>query len=131
MAHDRPPASTSRRQFVRTIGVIAASASPLRAVAMQQSSTDGPAVAAGPRPLVTYPGKRPLLLVHSRPPHLETPFPVFGEGPLTPNDAFFVRYHVPIPTAIDPVTYRLSVTGTVKTPLSLSLSDVKAMPGQA
>src|SRR5215207_7058141 len=125
MDDERPPAATSRRQFVRSLGVLAASVSPL-AVAMQRSATDGPTIAAGPRPLVTYPGKRPLLLVHSRPPHLETPFSVFDGGLLTPNDAFFVRYHVPIPTAIDAATYRLAVTGTVKAPLSLSLADLKA-----
>ena len=131
MAQESNPASGSRRQFVRAIGALAASLSPLAAGARQQAAADGPTVAAGPRPLVSYPGKRPLLLVHSRPPHLETPFAVFDEGPLTPNDAFFVRYHLPIPTAIDPAAYRLSVTGTVKTPLRLSLADLKAMPGQA
>jgi hypothetical protein len=40
---------------------------------------------------VRYPQKRDLILVHSRPPHLETPFALFNEGAITPNDAFFVR----------------------------------------
>ena len=30
----------------------------------------------------------------ARPPQLETPFSVFNEGVITPNDAFFVRYHL-------------------------------------
>lgn len=29
----------------------------------------------------------------ARPPQLETPFSVYDEGPITPNDAFFIRYH--------------------------------------
>ena len=41
--------------------------------------------ADGPRPLVKYPGKRPMIRVHTRPPHLETPFGVFNEGPITPK----------------------------------------------
>ena len=33
---------------------------------------------------------------------LETPFEVFNDGIVTPNDAFFVRYHnAGIPTSID------------------------------
>ena len=50
-------------------------------------------MANGRRRLVAYPGKRPLIVLTSRPPQLETPFEAFDEGLLTPNDAFFVRYH--------------------------------------
>jgi len=64
----------------------------------------------------------------SRPPQLETPFSVFNESILTPNDAFFVRYHwSAIPTSIDPQTYRLKVGGGVDTPLELSLDDLKRL----
>ena len=48
----------------------------------------------GERPLVKYPQKRPMIGLTSRPPQLETPFSVFNEGLITPNDAFFVRYHL-------------------------------------
>ena len=84
----------------------------------------------GNRPLVAYPEKRPLIRMTSRPPQLETPFAVFDEGLLTPNDAFYVRYHLAgLPTDdIDPDTYRLAVKGLVATPLSLSLAEIKAMP---
>ncbi len=82
--------------------------------------------ANGERPLIQYPGKRPLIRLTSRPPQLETPFEVFDEGPVTPNDAFFVRYHLAdIPLSIDPETYRLEIRGMVDTPFSLSLSDLK------
>jgi len=85
-------------------------------------------LAYGPRPLVRYPGKRPLVRVSTRPPHLETPFTVFNEGPITANDAFFVRYHLAnIPLSVDLSSYRLSVTGQVKTPLSLSLAEIQQL----
>ncbi len=81
--------------------------------------------ANGERPLVRYPGKRPLIQLTARPPQLETPFSVFDEGPLTPNDAFFVRYHLSgIPLSIDPDAFRLTVKGEVERPLSLSLTDL-------
>lgn len=84
--------------------------------------------ANGERELVAFPQKRPLIVLTSRPPQLETPFSVFSEGVLTPNDAFFVRYHwSAIPTSIDPAAYRLAVGGNVTTPLALSLADLKQM----
>lgn len=80
----------------------------------------------GERRLVTYPEKRPLLLLTERPPQLETPFSIFNEGAITPNNAFFVRYHLAgIPTDIDPATFRLNVTGKVGRGLSLSLDDLR------
>src|SRR5207302_6276826 len=82
--------------------------------------------ANGARSLVTFPQKRPLILLTTRPPQLETPFSVFGEGVLTPNDAFFVRYHLSqVPTSIDPATFRLAVSGSVNSPLKLSLEELK------
>src|SRR5205807_1541134 len=36
----------------------------------------------GERPLVTYPQKRPMIGLTSRPPQLETPFSVFNGGPI-------------------------------------------------
>ncbi len=80
----------------------------------------------GDRPLVAYPGKRPLIRLTSRPPQLETPFPVFDEGLITPNDAFFVRYHLAdIPLSIDPDAFSIAVKGKVEKPLTLSLQDLK------
>jgi DMSO/TMAO reductase YedYZ molybdopterin-dependent catalytic subunit len=80
----------------------------------------------GDRPLVRYPGKRPLIQLTARPPQLETPFSVFDENVITPNDAFFVRYHLSdIPLSIDPEAFRLEVKGKVDRALSLSLADLK------
>jgi sulfite dehydrogenase (cytochrome) subunit A len=80
----------------------------------------------GERPLVAYPGKRPLIRLTTRPPQLETPFSVFDEGLVTPNDAFFVRYHLAgIPLTIDPDALRIAIEGKVDNRLSLSLSELK------
>ncbi len=84
----------------------------------------------GERPVVQYPQKRSLIRLTARPPQLETPMGVFAEGAITPNDAFFVRYHLAdIPfDRLDPDTFHLEVKGQVERPLSLSLAEVKALP---
>src|SRR2546423_1166536 len=82
--------------------------------------------ANGERQLVKFPQKRPMILVTTRPPQLETPFPVFNEGIFTPNDAFLVRYHLAqIPTSIDPDKFTVTIKGKVNAPLTLSLEDLK------
>jgi sulfite dehydrogenase len=83
----------------------------------------------GERPLVKYPQKRLMIGMTSRPPQLETPFSVFNDGVITPNDAFFVRYHLAgIPLEIDPATFTVEVKGKVDKPLKLSLAELKRMP---
>lgn len=124
-----------RRRILRDAFTLALAASPLAGLARAASDTrttdtnaDEVTFAAGPRPLVQYPQKRPLTLVTTRPPHLETPFSVFDQGPITPNDAFFVRYHLAnFPLSIDPDSYRLTIKGAVSTPLSLSLAELKTL----
>lgn len=119
----------SRRRVLRDALTLALATSPLASLAKAaDENADDVTLAAGPRPLVQYPQKRPLTLVTTRPPHLETPFAIFNEGPITPNDAFFVRYHLAnFPTSIDPDSYRLTIKGSVDTPLSLSLTELKAL----
>ncbi len=84
----------------------------------------------GGRPLVRYPQKRPLIRLTSRPPQLETPMEVFDGGVLTPNDAFFVRYHLagapPPREVLVPGAFRLAVKGSVDAVLSLSIDDLKS-----
>ena len=75
--------------------------------------------------LARYPQKTDLILLTDRPPQLETPLRYFTTD-LTPNDAFYVRWHLSgIPTSVDPRTFRLEVTGNVRKPLSLSLQDLR------
>jgi sulfite dehydrogenase len=119
-------AGVNRRAVLQAAGL--ASAGML--VGAAQAETVEMPFGNGTRPLVTYPEKRALIRMTSRPPQLETPFAVFNEGSLTPNDAFYVRYHLAgLPTdGIDPGTYRLEVKGQVATPLSLGLAEIKALP---
>src|ERR1700730_11542609 len=64
----------------------------------------------GERPLVNYPQKRPMIGLTSRPPQLETPFSVFNANVITPNDAFFVRYHLAdVPLKIDPDAFSVEI----------------------
>lgn len=82
----------------------------------------------GERPIVSYPQKRPMIGLTARPPQLETPFSVFNDGPITPNNAFFVRYHLAgIPLSIDPDKFTLQVKGKVDKPLTLSLKDIRKL----
>jgi DMSO/TMAO reductase YedYZ molybdopterin-dependent catalytic subunit len=80
----------------------------------------------GRRRLVAYPGKRPLIVLTSRPPQLETPFEVFDEGLLTPNDAFFVRYHhAGLPTSIDGDRHVIRIGGNaVGKPYELTMAEL-------
>ena len=73
----------------------------------------------------SFPQKKEMLLLRTRPPLLETPFSVFDQGVFTPNDQFYVRWHLAnIPTTIDGASFRLNVHGQVRTPLVLSLTDL-------
>jgi len=79
-----------RRKLMQGSGALALGATPLTALA----ETVTLPFENGERPIVQVPGKRPMIRLTSRPPQLETPFSVFNENVITPNDAFFVRYHL-------------------------------------
>lgn len=77
-------------------------------------------------PVIAFPEKKPLKTISDRPPLLESPRDIFTQV-ITPNDQFFVRWHMPdIPTYIDLNEFRLEVKGSVETPLSLSVDDLKS-----
>jgi DMSO/TMAO reductase YedYZ molybdopterin-dependent catalytic subunit len=80
----------------------------------------------GQRELVTdFPQKAAMLLQRTRPPLLETPFEVFDQGAFTPNDRFYVRWHLAnIPISIDPATFRLYIRGHVQQPVALTLDEL-------
>jgi len=110
----------SRRDFLRKAGLAGAAMLGGSLARSHAEETITLPFENGERRMVQFPQKRPLILLTHRPPQLETPFAVFNEGVITPNDAFFVRYHLSdIPLEIDPEKFRLEVKGLVKTPLSL------------
>lgn len=87
MSQDKESIKKSRRKFLRNAGMLSLAASPLGALAKIDTS-EGITFAAGPRPLVRYPGKRALTLVHSRPPHLETHSPFLTKASSLPMMLF-------------------------------------------
>ncbi len=115
-----------RRRFLAGAAAAgAAGALPLGALAQ---AVELP-FANGERPLMAFPQKRPLLLLTPRPPQLETPMAVFDQGTFTPNDAFFVRWHLSaIPQTVDASAHRIAVSGAVQRELSLSLADLAKHP---
>ncbi len=117
-----------RRRFLRTAALAGAGGLMAgRVVHALADETVALPFANGERRLAKFPQKRPLILLTTRPPQLETPFSAFNEGIFTPNDAFFVRYHhAQIPTSIDHVTFSLEIKGKVNSPLTLSLADLKS-----
>jgi DMSO/TMAO reductase YedYZ molybdopterin-dependent catalytic subunit len=125
--HPHTASELTRRRFLKAsliVGGLSALGQPF-ARAASPESIDLP-FNRGHRPLVAFPEKRPLMVMTTRPPQLETPFPIFNENIFTPNDAFFVRWHLAnIPSAIDLQTFRLTIRGRVKQTLSLSLEDLR------
>jgi len=81
--------------------------------------------AAGKPAAVVYPEKKDMIELTDRPPQLETPLWVFRQD-LTPNEYFFVRWHMSqILTRIDIDTFRLYIGGAVNKELALSMNDLK------
>lgn len=79
------------------------------------SSIGEAAAAAASLATASLPGKSAKLrrLTH-RPPNYETPLEFFREV-ITPNDAFFVRYHHAVIPQVEAADYRLEVTGAAAT----------------
>lgn len=59
---------------------------------------------------LALPGKRALIKKTFRPPNYETPLELLG-GEFTPNDAFFVRYHLATIPEVAAEGYQVSLTG--------------------
>lgn len=103
--------------FIITAGIIACSETPVRERTFDFFREKDV--------LVNVPGRRPMILRTERPLNLETPAQYFIED-FTPNDVFFVRWHMSdMPAAVDPDTFRLRIRGQVDNPLELSLDDLR------
>ena len=125
----------TRRRLVEHAGTVLATFGAAR---FAQAAVPGlsDALPSGTRSEATLealPGKKPLIKLAYRPPNYETPIEYF-RAPITPNDAFFVRYHLAgIPEAddktIDPKSWRVEIGGDgANGQASLSLDELKAMP---
>ena len=78
------------------------------------------------RPAPQLFGKDKLIIRSIRPPDFETPVSLLNTF-ITPNDAFYVRSHIPIPQ-IDAATWALKIGGEVNSPITLSLDEIKKLP---
>ena len=75
--------------------------------------------------LEALPGKQPLIKRSYRPPNYETPVAFFNDA-ITPNDRFFVRWHLANIPLVDAATWRLGVGGDAAAQeLSLTLEQLK------
>jgi DMSO/TMAO reductase YedYZ molybdopterin-dependent catalytic subunit len=117
------PATMDRRRFVlQASGTMAAGMLlPGRGFASESAL---PAGAKASELMDALPGKRPLIKRSFRPPNYETPVALLRE-PLTPNDGFYVRWHMGVPDVAAP-DWRLRVAGPAAgTPREFTLADLR------
>lgn len=124
-------AAIDRRHVLAGLaGVVSAGAWPAQHLAAAGLGLD-PALPAGVGDVASLdalPGKKPLIKLSYRPPNYETPIDYF-KTPFTPNDAFFVRYHLAVIPEVDAATWRLRLGGEgASAPYELSLAELKALP---
>ena len=123
----------TRRQFLKDL---AGGAALLGSGALLPSLARGAdAAAVGPATLPAgtlatsfleaLPGKRPLIKRTYRPPNFETPLDVF-EQIFTPNDAFFVRYHLARIPEVAAASWKLEVGGdAAEKPFTVDLASLQ------
>jgi DMSO/TMAO reductase YedYZ molybdopterin-dependent catalytic subunit len=73
-------------------------------------------------------GKKALIKLTYRPPNYETPISYFRDA-ITPNDAFFVRYHLANIPRVDAKTWKLAIDGDgANQAMQIGLDDLKQLP---
>ena len=120
----------NRRQILTGIGGAALAAGPARAV--ERPGWISPQLPDGTREEATLealPGKQKLIRLSDRPPNYETPIEAFRSA-VTPNDQFFVRYHLAnIPPMADLGKWSLTVGGeAAERQITLGLDDLRSLP---
>jgi DMSO/TMAO reductase YedYZ molybdopterin-dependent catalytic subunit len=125
----------TRRHLLSSAGAGATLASTglwPRLTAADAATLDLPAaLPAGTRAIATLealPGKKPLIKLSYRPPNYETPIEYLRTA-ITPNDEFFVRYHLSDIPEVDAKTWKLSVGGEgANGQATLTFDELKALP---
>jgi DMSO/TMAO reductase YedYZ molybdopterin-dependent catalytic subunit len=120
-----------RRHFLQGASALALTGAPRLGRADDppplKLSQDLPAGTRDVAILDALPGKQPLIKLTFRPPNYETPLPYFKDV-ITPNDAFFVRYHLAFIPEIEAKDWRLKIAGAAaSTPVELGLDDLNRM----
>lgn len=121
-----------RDVLIGTAGAALAGPALARAALAAGTSADpDPLLPAGAREeavLDALPGKAPMIKLSYRPPNYEAPLATFRDA-ITPNDRFFVRYHLAGIPEMEELRrdWRLKVGGDAAArPLDLSLDDLRA-----
>jgi DMSO/TMAO reductase YedYZ molybdopterin-dependent catalytic subunit len=125
----RPEADLDRRQVLQGVG--GAMALTIPSLGRGARAAEAPLV-AGLAPgayetatLEALQGKKPLIKLTTRPPNYETPVSYFTSG-ITPNDAFFVRYHLSAIPRVDAANWRLDIGGEgAATPYMVSFNELQ------
>lgn len=102
-------AALSRRHFLQGASLACAAGVLLPGHSAAAGDIGLPSGAVASGVLDALPGKRPLIKRTFRPPNYETPVEYFRHA-LTPNDAFYVRWHMGVPD-LARRDWRLRVTG--------------------
>jgi DMSO/TMAO reductase YedYZ molybdopterin-dependent catalytic subunit len=121
--------SWDRRHFLfgSASGLALAASGTLRALAADTplGPAELPSGALESASLAALPSKVPLIKRSWRPPNFETPVGYF-DAPFTPNDAFFVRYHLAAIPRVDPASWKLVVSGeAADKPVELTLQQLQ------
>ncbi len=116
-----------RRTVLTGMGAAALAAGP--ALAVERPRWLSPQLPEGTREeavLEALPGKQKLIRLSDRPPNYETPIEAFRTA-VTPNDLFFVRYHLAnIPPMAELGTWSLAIGGeAAEREITLSLDDLR------
>jgi sulfite dehydrogenase len=126
----------TRREVLGTTGAgLAVAGSGLGWPKFSEAAAAGallsPGVPAGVETSATMealPGKKPLIRLSYRPPNYESPLDYF-RTPITPNDQFFVRYHLSDIPDVDAKTYKIEVGGDgANGQTEITFDDLKKLP---
>ncbi|HUI19641.1 MAG TPA: molybdopterin-dependent oxidoreductase [Methylocella sp.] len=78
--------------------------------------------------LETLANKKPLIRLAERPPNYEAPL-TYLRTPITPNDEFFVRYHLAGIPDLDVNTWKLTIGGEgAESSVTIGLEELKKLP---
>jgi Sulfite oxidase and related enzymes len=121
-----------RRDFLKGVGagvVVSASGGLIPRFALSDPTSMGPAeLPSGTLEsavLEAMSGKKPLIKRTFRPPNFETPVTYFNEL-FTPNDVFFVRYHLINIPKVNEQDWKLRIGGeAVQKPLEFTMDELK------
>lgn len=121
-----------RRDFLRKVGgavTVSASDGIFQRLALADPKSlvpsEMPQGALESAAMESLPGKKPLIKRTLRPPNIETPLSYFNEL-FTPNEAFFVRYHLSNIPKVDTQEWKLKIGGeAIERPIEFSLKELR------